>query len=462
MVNMLPVNSLNTVNSDLEELKLILDYAPIGINLLDPSMRIVRLNRFVERMLGVRTEDVKGKYCYEVAGNGRPCKGCGVAESLKDGKIRFFERKVRDRVIRNTSVPVKKNGNIVAVVELIEDVTEKKRMEEELKKSEAKYKDLFENSLDIIAVTNLKGEYLDVNKAFERILGFSKEEVIGRNYREFVGEEVADQIFQMYNKAFREKRDLYGLEAEITTKNGRRVVLEGNIRLIWEGDRIVAFQGNFRDITERKKLENSLEELNDILRLLNKILRHDILNDLAAIGAAIELSLETGEKELLKKALDRIERSSRLIEQIRVLEELTRFKELKAIRIRNLIEDVSRKYGIEIHIEGDGVAEGNEALASVFDNLIGNSIKHGKASRVEIKIEENDFCEVIIADDGIGVPDDIKAFIFDEGFSSSDGSGLGLYIARRIVEACGGSIEVEDREGKGAVFVVKLRKACNR
>ena len=134
MVNMLPVNSLNTVNSDLEELKLILDYAPIGINLLDPSMRIVRLNRLVERMLGVRTEEVKGKYCYEVAGNGRPCKGCGVAESLKDGKIRSFERKVRDRVIRNTSVPVKRNGNIVAVVELIEDVTEKKRMEEELKK----------------------------------------------------------------------------------------------------------------------------------------------------------------------------------------------------------------------------------------------------------------------------------------------------------------------------------------
>jgi two-component system sensor kinase len=147
---------------------------------------------------------------------------------------------------------------------------------------------------------------------------------------------------------------------------------------------------------------------------------------------------------------------------MRELEELARFKELKAMKVSDLIGEIGRKYAEaidEINIEGDGVVEANEALASVFDNLISNSIRHGNASRVDVTIEEKgDFCEIRIADNGKGIPDEIKDLIFDEGFSYGDakGSGLGLYISKRIIEAYNGTINVEDSES-GAVFIIRLK-----
>ncbi len=148
---------------------------------------------------------------------------------------------------------------------------------------------------------------------------------------------------------------------------------------------------------------------------------------------------------------------------MRELEELARFRELKAVRIEDILHDVCKRYEkeVEINIHGDGTVEANEALTSVFNNLIGNAIRHGDASRIDITVEsKGDFYEIRIADDGRGIPDEIKGLIFDEGFSHGDtqGSGLGLYISKRIVEAYNGTIEVGESKS-GAVFIIRLRKS---
>ena len=91
-------------------------------------------------------------------------------------------------------------------------------------------------------------------------------------------------------------------------------------------------------------------------------------------------------------------------------------------------------YDVQIWIEGDGVVLADEALISVFDNIIRNATIHGKADKIRIKIENKDeLCEIRIADNGSGIPEEIKNEIFDEGFSYGDnrGSGLGLYIVRK-------------------------------
>lgn len=150
-----------------------------------------------------------------------------------------------------------------AILLVLRDLTKKKRAEE-------KYKEFFENSLDIIVVTDLEGKYVEVNRAFEETFGYTREEIVGRNFAEILRlqKETAEEIFKSYNRAFREKRDLRGLVFEVKRKDGRKIVVEGNVRLLWEGGRIVGFVGNYRDITDRVKLEKKLKESEERYRVI--------------------------------------------------------------------------------------------------------------------------------------------------------------------------------------------------
>jgi PAS domain S-box-containing protein len=142
-----------------------------------------------------------------------------------------------------------------AILLIMRDLTERKRVKE-------KYREFFGNSLDIIAITDLEGKFVEVNRAFEEVFGYRREEVLGRNYAELLklDKETAEKIFRDYNTAFREKRDLRGILFEVKGKDGKRIVVEGNVRLLWEGKKVIGFVGNFRDVTERIELEEKLRE----------------------------------------------------------------------------------------------------------------------------------------------------------------------------------------------------------
>ena len=93
----------------------------------------------------------------------------------------------------------------------------------------------------------------------------------------------------------------------------------------------------------------------------------------------------------------------------------------------------------------------------VFENLIGNAVKHGKASRIEVDIQKSENgVRIRIADDGKGIPVDVMDKISEEGFTTGSGSGLGLYIVKKLVESFGGSIKVERSVPRGTVFVLEF------
>ncbi len=100
-----------------------------------------------------------------------------------------------------------------AILLVVRNVTDKVEMEK-------RYREFFENALDMIIVTDLQGNFVEVNREFEKVSGYRKEEVIGKNFREFFSEDEADYVFKMYNKAFRERKPLYGLEFKFKTKYG--------------------------------------------------------------------------------------------------------------------------------------------------------------------------------------------------------------------------------------------------
>lgn len=112
----------------------------------------------------------------------------------------------------------------------------------------------------------------------------------------------------------------------------------------------------------------------------------------------------------------------------------------------------------QVGIHGDCNILADNALYSVFENMVKNAVNHGKADRVNITVEEKDqFCEIKIADDGKGISDQFKEKVFEESFSNGNGTGMGLYIARNTIERYGGTIHLENNQPNGAVFVLSLK-----
>lgn len=217
----------------------------------------------------------------------------------------------------------------------------------------------------------------------------------------------------------------------------------------------------FHDVTPLVDAYRKIEELNEVLRLMNKILRHDVLNKLAIIRGNLEILSEALEKKEIEKALKTVDDAVEIIERTRGLEKSIMGGEIKAVKLREVVEDVAenvRKLGAEVELKGDAVVLADEAIYSVIDNIMSNAIKHGEATKISVKIEkEGDFCRITIADNGKGLPMQFAEKLFTEGFSYGKraGTGLGLYIVKKVVERYGGSVRAYNKGG--AVFEILLR-----
>jgi signal transduction histidine kinase len=217
------------------------------------------------------------------------------------------------------------------------------------------------------------------------------------------------------------------------------------------------------DITERMSLNRRLEDLNESLLLLNRIMRHDIMNDLSVALGSIQLYEKKREGRFLEAATHSLTKSVDLIHDISDLERLRAPTELRSVKVRDVIDKVvANRAGqnVLIRVSGEGIAMADETLSSVIDNLVGNAIMHGHTETVDIDIRNDEGqCLVRVADHGKGVPDDIKARVFDEGFKFGEtgNTGFGLYIVKKTMERYGGSVIVKDNQPQGAVFELRLQ-----
>ena len=368
----------------------------------------------------------------------------------KDGDIRYCEFSVK---------PITYEGQ-TAILGSVRDITERKLVEDKLRESEKRYRTLIETINDIVFVLDREGKFTYLNKKFEEVTGYSTEEMIGKHFTKIIAPEYVESTVDRFRRGLAgEEIPMY--EIEVIKKDGERIPVELNVTTLYdEGGNAVGRLGVARDITERKRMEKSLVELNEALKLINKIMRHDILNDLTIVNAALEVYKETKDEKMLDKAFKAIERSVKLINQMRKLEELTTTRELRECNVREVIEEIIGRYPeIEFKIEGDCRVLADGTFNSVIDNIINNAVVHGKTNRIDITIKCNDFCEVRITDYGKGIPEKIKDRIFEEGFfyGETGHTGLGLYIVKKVVERYGGSVTIEDNKPKGTVFVIRLR-----
>jgi len=147
------------------------------------------------------------------------------------------------------------------------EIQERKLMEAALRKSEERYRDLFDNAQDAIYVHDLEGRYTSVNRAAEEIGGYMRDEILGKNFADFMAPEYVERIRANLKKKL-EGQGLTAYEVELRAKDGRNVPVEVSTRLIYENGIAVGVQGMARDITARKQVEQALQESEARYRLL--------------------------------------------------------------------------------------------------------------------------------------------------------------------------------------------------
>ena len=351
-------------------------------------------------------------------------------------------------------------GNIQYYDGIIEDITERKRMEEKLAKSEQDYRGLFENAHDAIIIFTPEDEIiLKANLKACELYGFKSSELIGMSLKKISKNIKRGQ--KIIKETLRKEKTI-NFETIHYRKDGTEIFLESNAAVInYKGQRAILAIN--RDVSNRKEAEEEIKSHREHLKLINKILRHDLANDLATIKSAISIFSRSKDEIMLQHINKRVDKSVNLIRNMRELEQLILTqKNIKVYNVHEVLNEIRDNYkSIVINISGKAKIMADEALSSVFDNIIRNAIVHGKADKIDINIQNEDNQNIVkIADNGSGIPDNIKEKIFDEDFKygKTGSAGLGLFIVKKAIGNYGGKIYVEDNKPHGTVFVLIFKK----
>lgn len=385
-------------------------------------------------------------------------------------------------------------------IELINELTKTK---ENIEESKDKYKFLAENIVDVIWILNLNQyKFIYVSPSIIHLTGFTAEEAMKQTISELL-DSATEQIFRIKTKAALQlflknpnQRQIYYNEIQNICKNGSLIWVETNTRFQFAKNGDIELLGVSRNIQKRKETERALKESENQLRELNatkdklfSIIAHDLRSPFNCILGYAEFLLED------VKAYDspELENSLGIIRSLSentlvLLDNLLNWAKsqtgqinfnpekliisdivLKIIELKKLPADaknISLNYSslAELEVQAD-----KNMLSTILRNLISNAIKFTNVNgKINITASQNNnFIEIIVSDNGIGMNKEIRNNIFSLetnttsiGTANEKGSGLGLIICKEFVEKHGGKIWVESKEGKGSNFIFTL-PFCN-
>ena len=181
-----------------------------------------------------------------------------LAESCRELRLRTRDGQLR--WIEHTCRPIQTAKGRIAIRGSIRDITERRRIEQELRDSESRYLDLLENANDLIQSTSPEGKILYVNRAWREALGYTLEESQNLHIAQLIHSDSADHCFLTFQELL-DGKTVGRLEATFVTKKGEKLLIEGSVNCRFENGQPVATRGIFRDITERKKAEARIERL---------------------------------------------------------------------------------------------------------------------------------------------------------------------------------------------------------
>ncbi|BAI60426.1 putative histidine kinase [Methanocella paludicola SANAE] len=380
---------------------------------------------------------------------------------------------IKDVIVNVAMLP----GSMMSLLSFL-DISERKHAEEALQESENKFRVLAETSLAVVCV--YQGDrFVYVNPSTERITGYSRNELLEMNFWDFVHPDYKELIRER-GLARQNGADVPSrYEIKLMTKSGEERWADVSAGLVPYYGRPAALVNMF-DITERKQIEEDLLDSKLQAELYVDLMSHDINNLNQAAMGYLELAEgapEEDSKRYISRSLDALNNSARLIDNVRKLQRARSGKGQETVDIGTMLEEVAAMYAV---VPGRDVAihyspvtgrlvKADSLLRDVFTNIVGNAINHSSGPvRVEIAVagiavDGREYWKIAFEDNGPGVPDELKNKIFNRlqrGATKSKGHGLGLHLAKTLVEGYGGSVHVEDRmpgdRGQGSRFVVLL------
>ena len=418
-----------------------------------------------------------------------------VTGAVKDYEV-TLRRKDGTRIICIITSTVRRSseGGVIGYQGIIRDVTAYKKAEEALRRSEEKFSKIFRSSPDWMAISALEdGRLIDVNDAFLRITGYSRNEVIGKTSAE-LGLWVDTEERRRFVELLREKREIRNHEAKFRLKSGEvRIFLRSAELIELDGETCVI--NITRDITDRKRAGEEIKKLNTELQQrvaeligANKELdafghsvSHDLRAPLITIGGFSRRLLknysdvlDTRGREMLKTIQSNVGKMEDLINDLLTFSRSGRqAMKLEAVDMQSLVKAMfeelmtgTRGRTVELKMGEFFPALADRALIrQVIVNLLSNAMKFTRP-RGEAQIEvgsrrEGEWVECYVKDNGVGFDMKFSKKLFDvfqraHKAEDFEGTGIGLSIVQRIVTRHGGRIWAEGKVGEGAAFYFTL------
>ena len=364
------------------------------------------------------------------------------------------------------------------------------RQAEAIRRSEEQYRELFEESIDLVFTNDLEGNFTSVNRASLRTCGYSPEEILKMNARDLLTPKSAELVRELLDRSG--PNTLHGThEVVVRAKDGHAVTLEVSASVQIRGGRPVGLLCIARDVSERKRAEYDLLKAKEGAEAASRAkseflanMSHEILTPMNGIIGMTDLTLETHLTPDQRECLNTVRYSAgSLLGIINGILEFSKLEsdkfdlELIEFNLREHLQATAKPFaqlaeekGLKLAYEvsasvPDRVVGDPARLRQILVNLLGNAIKFTVKGKVSLYVgtdvsdDESVLLHFVIADTGIGIPRVMHKIIF-EAFVQADGAttrrfggtGLGLAISTHLVEKMGGRIWVESEEGSGSRF----------
>lgn len=478
------------LNRQRDEYQHLFEVVPCLITVQDTDYRLLRYNKEFEDMFDPNPDD----YCYHAyKGRDTKCEICPVEETFRDGQSHYSEESGINKDGSKTHWIVKSSplrnddGEVVAAMEVSLDITPRKRLEKELKKSEQKYYAFFSNIPNPVFVLDTESlQILDCNESVTAVYGYTKEEVIQKSFLDLFredernlyrprlcGTQVLDQVAHI-------------------SKDGRQIFVNIRISPSEYLDQKV-FLVTTSDITQRLEAEQQLIQASKMATLgeMATGVVHELNQPLSVIKTASTFMMKKVDRQepvqdkilftLCEEIDSHVDRATKIITHLRQFGRMSDVK-VEKVQINDLLKSAYQFFSQQLKVWGIAVEwdvqeklpeiMGNpDRLEQVFINLLINA-----RDAIEEKYEGAEFrpgdklislksyaedhrVTVEVSDTGAGIPKKISDKIFEPFFTTKDvgkGTGLGLSISYGILKEIGGDIQVVPGPKQGARFILSF------
>jgi len=363
------------------------------------------------------------------------------------------------------------------------DITQRQRAWDELVKLEERYRVLAETSADGVITIDPLGRLTYVNPSFEKMCKRRKSQILATLFRDYLSDDSVYFFQQIFIDVRKKDEKIENVELELVHPDENTIPIEVNIAPIKKNNDFSGMVCTIRDITERRRIEDELKKSERLKTEFMNIAAHELKSPVTPIKGYLDLIIsdkKTSEqiKEWAKISLRNSERLLRLVNDIldvsRLDTDTMKFdmEKLNSVEIldeivedmKAVVENKKLKFNSKIPRDLPNIMGDKYRLSQVLKNLLVNAIKFTDHGFISVEAEKKkDQIIIIVKDTGVGISKDEVNKVFSKFYQAytgddrkNEGTGLGLFICKEIIQKHNGKIWVESKLGEGSQFYVQL------